>query len=123
MTIESDLYTELTGNAPLAAVVSTGIYPNYIPQNVDNPVIRYSIIEGDPMIGLSGNDSTLRNYEIQFDIWTDLEQYKQGKEIAALLHAAITGASTFTAVRLTQRDEFDSDNRENRIILTYSVWQ
>jgi len=54
-TIEEALYAELAGNAGVAALVSTRIYPSVIPQDSALPAIAYQRIGGLRLLD-HGND-------------------------------------------------------------------
>ena len=44
MNIEEALYSKLTGDAGVAALVSTRIYPNVVPQDIALPAVAYQRI-------------------------------------------------------------------------------
>lgn len=54
MSAESDLYTLLSGNAGVAALVSTRIYPDLVPEGKTLPYIGYERVSTEPVNALSG---------------------------------------------------------------------
>ena len=54
MSVESDLYTLLSGNAGITALVSTRIYPDVLPEECAYPAIAFSRARTEPLVGVSG---------------------------------------------------------------------
>ena len=66
MTIESVIYTQLTGFAGLSALVALRVYPTPAPQNVVVPFVTYQRISAVRYPGM-GSDSPLVSSRFQFD--------------------------------------------------------
>ncbi len=69
MTIESVIYSQLTGFAGLTALVSTRVYPLPAPQNVTAPFVTYQRISAIRYPGM-GSDAGLVSSRFQFDVIT-----------------------------------------------------
>lgn len=54
MNAETRLYEILTAHAPLAALVSTRIYPDAMPENTTYPAIVFARASTEPIVMLSG---------------------------------------------------------------------
>lgn len=70
MSIESDLYSGLTGHAGLSALISTRLYPDVAPQNATRPYVVYQRISTRKFQAISG---TVVAYlpRFQFSIYAD----------------------------------------------------
>jgi len=88
MTIETDLYTTLSGNAGLSALVSTRIYPNLVPPNTANPCIDYSTVAESRVDTLAGI-SDMRRSMIQISCHADT--YASAKGVAEAVFSALDG--------------------------------
>ena len=88
MSYQSDIYAALTGNSPLAAVVSTRIYPEVAPGNATVPYVVYQTIS-------TGGETThdgARTWDsptIQFTVWAKTKAL--AISTAALLRAVLDG--------------------------------
>lgn len=80
------LYTILSGNSALTAVVSTRIYPAYADQTVANPCVIFEIGSQDPEYDKDGAASVVYT-NIEIDIFTG--SYREGHTIAALVKTAL----------------------------------
>jgi hypothetical protein len=94
MAVEEALYTLLTGNAGVSALVSTRIYPLTIPQNVHLPAIACQVITTEREYSHDGQSPTAGPY-IQLTIQAKgtgtTSAYDQAKAIAAAVRAALSG--------------------------------
>jgi hypothetical protein len=90
MSIETGLYSELTGDAGVSALVSTRIYPLQVPQDVAMPAVAYQQISGSPEYAHDG-DSGLNWARFQFTC--QAETYAGAKALAVAVKAALSGAS------------------------------
>jgi len=52
VSVEADVYAALTGNAGVAALVGTRVYPQQLPDDVTFPAIAYRNIDSVPVGGL-----------------------------------------------------------------------
>lgn len=68
MTIESAIYSRLSGFAGLSALVSTRIYPNVLAQNATLPAVVYQRISAG-RISLMGVDAAVLPARFQFTAW------------------------------------------------------
>lgn len=84
MSVESEIYSRLTGFAGLTALVSSRIYPNLAPQKVAFPYVTYRRVSSVRESGM-GDDIGIVSARFQFDVFSDtylsarnaLEQVRQ----------------------------------------------
>jgi len=117
--LEPKIYTLLSGDALISALVSTRIYPVILPQNVTLPAITYSRISGGQINSFSGY-SNLENPRIQIDVWG--VTYASVQALAALVHTAMDGATTFGALLESDMDFYEDDTLIYRVSMDFSVW-
>ena len=120
MTIGQDIYTELSGDSGLTTLISTRIYPNWLPQDATLPAVSYTQIGETIQNSISG-ELGLRNYSIQFDVWAD--DYSTAQSVVAALNSAVQGASLFKPYRQSQQDLYEPNVDTHRVSVDYSIWQ
>lgn len=117
--LDEKLYTLLSGDASVSAVVVARIYPLVLPQDVTLPAITYSRISGGQVNSLGGY-SGLEAPRIQVDVWG--ESYAAARALAALVHTAMDGATTFRALLESDTDFFEDDTKIYRVSSDFIVW-
>jgi hypothetical protein len=63
------IYARLSTASNITAIISTNIYPDITPQNVDYPFIIYSIINSNP-VDFKDGQSNLEEIDLQIDVYT-----------------------------------------------------
>jgi hypothetical protein len=63
------IYARLSTASNITAIISTNIYPDITPQNVDYPFIVYSIIDSNP-VDFKDGQSNLEEIDLQIDVYT-----------------------------------------------------
>lgn len=86
MTLEELLYTHLTGDATLTALVGNRIYPVDAPQNGTLPDVRYQLITRQELVAIPGR-LLLVSRTYQFDGFA--ESYSEAKAVEVALKAAL----------------------------------
>ncbi len=86
--IETHLFTHLTGNTALAALVSNRIYPDMLPQDATYPAIRYAVIDRVEVL-VKPSKTTVRHVRarVQLDLYA--RTYSAAKQLEAALVAAV----------------------------------
>ncbi len=120
MAIGEDVYSELSSDAGLTALVSTRIYPTWLPQNATMPAISYTQISERVQQTIEG-EVALRNHMYQFDIWSNT--YSGAQTIATALLTAMAAASLFKSYRLGQTETYEPEIDIHRISVDFSIWQ
>ena len=132
ITIEEGLLYHLQNTAGVAALVSTRVYPNKLPETVTFPAITYQRIDSPRVLthDTSGATGTARP-RFQFDAWGTT--YASAKAVTDAIRAALngyvgamgTGGSTVTVQSsLIQDERFDDfgDAGILRISSDYIIW-
>lgn len=88
MVIEEALYAHLVGTAGVAALVSTRIYPQTIPQDVALPAIAYQRISGVREYSQSGPSQLAHP---RFQLTCQAATYAGAKALANAVRAALSG--------------------------------
>lgn len=122
--VESDLYTALSIDASVGAIVGgTGdgarIYPMLRPQGAALPAVTYQLIDR-PRIdtaSLRGNNAKVRS-RVQVDCWA--ESYAVAKSLAAAVKNAVLAA--LTALSIDERDLYEDDTGIYRVSSDFSIW-
>jgi hypothetical protein len=117
---EKYLVATLKGNAQLAALVGTNIFPIIIPQGTAFPCISYQRISGMPANTLSGH-SGLEEIDLQIDVWA--KTYTEAKAIAKAVRAAMPASGTPFSARLRMDEDLPGDDGTYfRVSMEYTVW-
>lgn len=120
MTIGEDVYSELSGDAGLTALVGTRIYPQWLPQDTTLPAVTFAQVSENPQNTIGG-ELALKNHQYQFDVFAS--SYSSAQAVAAALNTAVAGASAFEAYRLTQQDLYEPQTEVHRVSVDFSIWQ
>lgn len=120
MAFGEDLYSKLSNDAGVSALVGARIYPSIFKQDADTPAIRYSRI-GQTPFHLMGGDANIQRGMYQIDIidktFDGVDGVRQAVE-SALNRWSSTGVvqdSYLTNIS----DEYDDELRLYRIRMTY----
>jgi hypothetical protein len=76
------IYGRLSTASNITAIISTNIYPDITPQNVDYPFIVYSIIDSSP-VDFKDGQSNLEEIDLQIDVYT--QNYDTTQNLANLI--------------------------------------
>jgi NAD-dependent SIR2 family protein deacetylase len=76
------IYARLSTASNITAIISTNIYPDITPQNVDYPFIVYSIINSNP-VDFKDGQSNLEEIDLQIDVYT--QNYDTTQNLANLI--------------------------------------
>jgi len=88
MSIETDLYATLSGNAGVTAICSTRIYPNLAPESASNPLIVYSMVTGNNISTITGVGDMKRK---RIQINCNADTYAVSKSLSEAVEAALEG--------------------------------
>lgn len=112
MSIETDLYTALSGAAGVTSLVSTRIYPNRRPEGATKPAIEYSTIIGTRDSTLSGSGDPDHKM-IQISCHADT--YASAKSVAQAVYAALEG----NGYQESEVDLYDWETQTHTVALTW----
>ncbi len=113
MSLESDLYTALTGNAALTALVGTRIKPDVLPQGTTPPAIAYQRIS-TPRHQVFGSTQAVAvsRPRFQFSCWGTFDE---ALAVCAALRTALLAMSNAVTIEneYTLRDPDTNYYRRN----------
>lgn len=92
MTVESDFYALLSGNAGVIAAVGTRIYPDALPEKSAYPAIAFVRSKTAPLVGVSGQEFGA-DVDLSVGCWA--ETRTAADAVALAVEAALPG-SAFT---------------------------
>jgi hypothetical protein len=113
MTIETDLYTTLSNNAGVTALVGTRIYPILAPESATRPYIAYQVITGTRISTITGVDDATRK-RIQMSCHADT--YSEAKSVSAAVYAALEGDGYLDL----EYDSYDAEVQIHTVIVDWS---
>lgn len=120
MSIESKIYSALTGNTTIFASVSNRIFPMVMPQDTTLPAITYQRLSGGQENDLSGY-SNLENPHISIMCWAT--NYDGALDLAEDVHVAMDGAgSAFHSILVNDLDGFDPETEYYVRSMDFSCW-
>jgi hypothetical protein len=119
MSLETKIFTILTTDPAVSAVIASRCFPVVLPQNVTLPAVSYQRISGGQENSLKGS-SNLENPRIQVDVWGTT--YSAVKDLAAKVMAAMRAASTFKALVISDQDLFEDETETYRVSIDFSIW-
>ena len=113
MSIETDLYTTLSNDSGVTALISTRIYPNLAPEGVTHPYVTYQVVTGERLSTIAGVDDAKRK-RIQINCHADT--YASAKDLAAAVEAALEGDGYLAF----ERDFYDPDTQIHTVNVDWS---
>jgi len=120
MSIDSELYTRLTNDAGISALVSAKVYPVQLPQDVVLPAIVYFKVSG-PRLHHLGGASGRAHARFQIDSWAATPL--AAKNLADAVRSSLGGfTGTLTAIKASIKLDNERDDYEDGI-LAYRVIQ
>ena len=125
--IEQGLYTYLSADAGITALVGSRIYALMLPQGVTYPAITYQRVSG-PREYAMGGPAGVANPRFQIDIYSDTG-YLAAKQVAGAVRSALSGYSgamggetAQTVILSDERDIFEDDTGLWRVSTDYTIW-
>lgn len=116
--LEPKIFTALTGDTGVSAIVGSRVYPVVIPQKAALPCVTYLRVSGPQEMSLSGH-SGLESVRVQVDAWA--ESYETAKSLASAIQSALLGASTFAVTSASDRDLFEDETGVFRVSTDFHV--
>ncbi|MBE3590007.1 MAG: DUF3168 domain-containing protein [Firmicutes bacterium] len=125
MSVEADLRSCLVAYAPLAALVSSRIYPLALPESPTLPAISYQRISRRNERTM-GSPVAVQVARFQLDCWA--QSYGQAKDVAAQVMAALDGRSgamggttILDAHVVSELDLYEPDTKLYRVTVDVEV--
>ena len=124
--IEEQIFSILTADSGLSAIVDSRIYPMSIPQEGRTPCIVYQKITG-PRLYDHGGESGLAYPRFQFSCWAN--SYSGAKALADALRSAFSAYSdrsatvpVHVAFIEAELDDYEPETKLYRRIMDFRVW-
>lgn len=86
--IETDLFTLLTGNPAIKALIGNRIFPLLLPDDCAKPAVSYQLISTVRDYDLDG-PTGMQTVRIQFDCWGS--RYAEARAVSAAIAALLDG--------------------------------
>lgn len=113
MSVETSLYSTLTGNSGVSALIATRLYPLVLPQKPTLPAATYQRISTRPVSTRSGNG--LDFVRMQIDCYG--ATYANAKALAAAVVAALTNTGQLQQMM----DGFDDTPEIYRVSVDFLI--
>jgi len=124
--MEAGLFSFLSGEQNVTALVGSRIYPLKLPQAATYPAITYQRVSGDRIRSLDG-PSGLADPRIQLDLWD--KTYSGVKALADTVRGALDGFRGLMGtdniggvLLLSDSDFYEQGVEVFRVIQDYSIW-
>ena len=88
MSIETTLYSTLTGDSGVTALVDTRVYPNLAPEGAAHPLVTYQVVSGGREATIPGVGDAVRK---RIQLSCHANTYSSAKAVAAAVIAALEG--------------------------------
>ncbi len=134
--MESDLRTYLLGDATVAALVGTRVYPVRLPQGGTFPAITYQRVSQVPVGRPTSGPPSVVAARVQFDVWSlnrdGVDGYAAARALADAVRQRLDGKTGALGSGLTvvqdvrldaERDTgYDETGELYRISLDFTAW-
>lgn len=123
ISLQSLLFTALSGFAGLSALVGSRVYPTVAPQEVAKPYVcwqEYALILANNMSGSAGVGKG-DNYKVQVTSWALTGTL--ARDVDAQVQAAIVAATGFKGLHLDTRAlDYEPDTKLHGYQSDFSIW-
>jgi hypothetical protein len=113
MSAETELYDALTEAAPVAALVSTRVYPDLVPQDQALPAIGYARLTTEPIGTIHSSAPVVERVTLEVAC---MASTRTGADALADAAATAMGAAGFRAV--DRRAEIDPEHSFSAAVIT-----
>lgn len=117
MSAETVIFSTLTGNAPLTAVVSDRVYPDFLTQLIALPAI---VTERDDTEYVTTiHSGVVLGSQVFMNVWCMADTRIDSNALADLVEAALPAGGFLLVGRFNQ---FDEETRTYSTIIRCSIW-
>ena len=88
MSIETNLYSTLTGDSGVSSLIGTRVYPNLAPEGAANPLVTYQLVAGSREATIAGVGDAVRK---RIQLSCHANTYSSAKAVAAAVISALEG--------------------------------
>ncbi len=124
MVVEQALYSLLSGNAGVAALVATRISPITKPEDATLPAITYRRISSQRFSAM-GRDAGVIKGRFQIDVWADTYDsavgVKEAVRAAVQRYSTVTGVTIYDIFIISEIDFFEDDTGQYHIAVDIEI--
>lgn len=117
MSLETEIYSLLSGTTVITSLVNTRIYPVKAPQNAIYPHLIYTRISGGQANTLDGY-ADFENPRIQIDTYST--GYLECKNLSSSVHSVMNGATAFKSILVSDGDLYEDEVDAYRVTMDFS---
>ena len=120
--VETLVYTTLTGDAGVAALVGTRVYPAIIPQDAALPALAYQRISSQAIQWQDGSAAPIRP---RIQVTAVADDYSEAKGLAAAVRSALNGVSSgqiLSSFMDTDADGFTDTSDLYTVRMDFLIW-
>ena len=118
--IEQTLFTVLSTNTPVQAIVGSKIYPVVMPEGVTVPALVYQKV-GTTVVNSLEGFSGIESIRMQFSCYAPT--LIGAKQLAQAVSAALDGSTVLKCVRIMEMDGQDPETKNFRVVVDFNIWQ
>lgn len=118
-TLESLLFSSLTTDPAVSAIVASRVYPQIAPQRAAMPLVTYSRVSGVRSMSVDGVGKLL---QARYQIDCFANDYTTARALASAAMDALRAAAAFKVADITDRDQFEDEIDIHRIIIDATLW-
>lgn len=122
---EAAIYSRLTNNAPVSALVSTRVYPRKIPQSPTYPLISYAV-QGIEQPTAMGSDPEMVTKTVQVDCYA--ATYSGAKDLSDKVRQALqrwrgtaAGVTIQGSFLVSEFDFFEDEIEVYRVTMDFDI--
>lgn len=123
MTLEEKIYSVLSGDAAVSAIVGSRIYPERAPQTPQLPLVTYSRVSTS-FVHTMVSDASTRRARVQITCWAP--SYAAMRDLSDKVILALRDYSGGPIVRAFLENEgpdlFDADLQAYGRVLEFGIW-
>jgi len=120
-TLESKIYSTLTGAAAVTALTSARIYPLHRPQNEEHPSLVFSRVGGNREYTLNEGYVDLENPRVSIEVYAT--SVDGGIALGDAVITAMESSTRFSAITaMSPVDIYDETMEEYKRVLDFSLW-
>lgn len=127
MSLESSLFTFVTGDPAVGPLIGSKMYPGKLPQKPEMPALTYNRISSGQDYELEGAEVGVRPARFDINCWDD--GYEGMLALGAAVRASLSGymgpmgADTVQAILIEdEHDDYEADTQLWRRIIDFVIW-
>lgn len=116
--IETDLFSHLSTDAAIVALVSERVYPSIMPQDCTKPAITYTIVNNRELQAINSREPYGFDVRVQVDCWakTSLEALELRDSVQTAMHLFAHKAHGFNS-----RTLYESETKLHRQLIEFNL--